>query len=528
MAIAGIPWPAMRRMLLPQSLRRQFMLAVAGVGLLITAGGVTAVYALRVATDTTRLLAEERLVRMQEAQNLVQRTLLIESESYQLSGAESVDAMRDSYAEIVTQLELLDRLADRLATAEEDAVVLDLHQSSQSFRNTANIVAQLRENELRGGDERGRLHGKHPSLRPPPGGKETPERQFHDELRRHAGAMVATAQRQSDHYAQDYRNAMQELAQTSTRDQRLVTALLAGSLLLAWLVAQGFLGGHVLARLQLVSRALRQGDADGGSAVVPVRGSDEIAEMARAVEQFQEDRRKLVQRTAQVEAANKELEQFSYSMSHDMLAPLRALDGYSALLLQEHGASLDDEGKRLLQAIRDNAQRQGRLINDIVHFLSLSRRTLRYGPVDVARLASEVFAELQSSSPSPHVRIEIGALPPAWGDRDMIRQVLHNLLSNAIHFSPADGAALIQVGGASDDLEETYYVKDRGMGFDPRYADKLFRVFEHLHPPGQYEGSGTGLAIVKRIIERHRGRVWAEGRVGQGATFHFSLPRKSA
>ena len=235
---------------------------------------------------------------------------------------------------------------------------------------------------------------------------------------------------------------------------------------------------------------------------------------------------RVAQRTAQLEAANKELEEFSYSMSHDMRTPLRALDGFSKILLEDHGAALDDEGKRLLMVLRDNAQRMGRLVDDILHFLSMGRSKMEPELIDVARLASEIFTEMQAAAPARRLHLEIGVLPPAWGDRIMIREVLRNLLANAVKFSAKDAEALIEINASAGEHENIYRVVDHGVGFDMRYADKLFRVFERVHPTGQYEGSGIGLAIVKRVITRHGGRVWAEGKVGEGATIYFALPSK--
>ena len=233
---------------------------------------------------------------------------------------------------------------------------------------------------------------------------------------------------------------------------------------------------------------------------------------------------RVAQRTAQLEASNKELEEFSYSMSHDMRTPLRALDGFSKILLDEYSDGLDDEGRRMLRVLRENSQRVGRLLDDILHYLSLERREMDPGPVDIARLASEIFAELQSKVTSSRMRLEIGTLPPAWGDSSMLRETLQNLLSNAIKFSPADKDVVIGIGGVAAEHENIYSVSDRGVGFDMRFANKLFRVFERVHPTGQYEGSGIGLAIVKRIITRHGGRVWAESKVNEGTTIYFSLP----
>jgi signal transduction histidine kinase len=233
---------------------------------------------------------------------------------------------------------------------------------------------------------------------------------------------------------------------------------------------------------------------------------------------------RVLQRTAQLEASNKELEEFSYSMSHDMRTPLRALDGFSKILLDEHGEKLDEEGKRLVKVLRDNAQRMGRLIDDILHYLSMGRRKMQFASVEIDRIAAEVFTQLQAKYPERRLRFEIGALPPAFGDHEMLREAIQNLMENAVKFSMPDGEVYIEVKGLADAGGNTYSVTDHGIGFDMRYVDKLFRVFERVHATGQYEGSGIGLALVKRIVTRHGGRVWAEGRVDEGVTIHFFLP----
>jgi signal transduction histidine kinase len=251
---------------------------------------------------------------------------------------------------------------------------------------------------------------------------------------------------------------------------------------------------------------------------------DEIGMLVAALNDM---RIRLGERTAQLEAANKELEEFSYSMSHDMRSPLRAIDGFSQILLEKHGAVLDDESRRLLKVLRESAQLQGRLVDGLLQFLALGRRAMKPGSIDIAKLATEVFVGLQAAAPTRRMRLEAGMLPPAWGDRDMIRLALHNLLSNAVKYSPADTEARIEIAGTAGRLQNVYSVTDHGVGFDMRYADKLFKVFERIHPIEQYEGTGVGLAMVKRIIGRHGGKVWAEGRVGLGATFHFSLPQET-
>jgi signal transduction histidine kinase len=251
-------------------------------------------------------------------------------------------------------------------------------------------------------------------------------------------------------------------------------------------------------------------------------------EKARVYQLNAELEQRVARRTAQIEASNKELEEFSYSMSHDMRTPLRALDGFSKILMEEYGARFDEEGRRLLGVLRDSSQRMSRLLDDILHYLSLERREMEFGSVDIAGQASEIFAELQAVVPARRMHLEIGTLPPAWGDSKMIREVLQNLLSNAIKFSPADGKSVIEIGCVAGKEENVYSVTDHGVGFDMRYANKLFKVFERVHPTGQYEGSGIGLAIVKRIVTRHGGHVWAESKVDAGTTIYFALPATEA
>ncbi|MDD5332850.1 MAG: PAS domain S-box protein [Rhodoferax sp.] len=231
-------------------------------------------------------------------------------------------------------------------------------------------------------------------------------------------------------------------------------------------------------------------------------------------------------RTAELEAANKELEAFSYSVSHDLRTPLRAIDGFSRILLDDYTDKLDDEGKRLLKVVRDNTSRMGQLIDDILKFSRAGRLEISYAEIDMARLAREVFEELRPDVTPDKLQLEIGPIRPATGDPAMMRQVWANLLSNAIKFSRPKEAARIRVGSFVEGDETVYFVEDNGVGFDMRYADKLFGVFQRLHGVDEFEGTGIGLAIVKRIATRHGGRVWAEGKVDQGATIYFALPNK--
>jgi light-regulated signal transduction histidine kinase (bacteriophytochrome) len=226
-----------------------------------------------------------------------------------------------------------------------------------------------------------------------------------------------------------------------------------------------------------------------------------------------------------LEAVNRELEAFSYSVSHDLRAPLRAINGFSWIMLEEYSDQLDDEGKRYLNLIKENTQRMALLIDGILSLSRLGRLEMKVTEMDMGELATGVVKELKTFSPERACQFRLSPLPPARGDRMMIHQVLVNLLSNAVKFTRLKKAPVIEVGGWSEEHENTYYVKDNGSGFDMRYADKLFGTFQRLHRQEEFEGTGIGLAIVQRIIQRHGGRVWAEGKVNEGAAFYFTLPK---
>jgi signal transduction histidine kinase len=237
--------------------------------------------------------------------------------------------------------------------------------------------------------------------------------------------------------------------------------------------------------------------------------------------------RRVTERTVQLEAANKELEAFSYSVSHDLRTPLRAIDGFSHILLDDYADKLDDEGKRLLNVVRDNTRRMGQLIDDILKFSRTNRLEMAYAEIDMEGLARSVVEELLPVVAAGHkLQIEIEHIPSTMGDRALMHQVFVNLLSNAIKFSSSREDATIKVGGSIESDETVYFVRDNGVGFDMQYADKLFGVFQRLHGVSEFEGTGIGLAIVKRVIIRHGGRVWAEGKVGEGTTIYFALPAK--
>ncbi|HEX7236501.1 MAG TPA: ATP-binding protein [Gammaproteobacteria bacterium] len=231
-------------------------------------------------------------------------------------------------------------------------------------------------------------------------------------------------------------------------------------------------------------------------------------------------------RTAQLEAANKDLEGFSYSVSHDLRAPIRAINGFCTLLNKDHQAQLDAEAQRKLGVIKGEAERMGTLIDDLLAFSRLGRKALQPTEVDMHDLASGVYKRLVNGHGQRPVEFRLGTLPRAKADRSLLEQVWVNLISNAIKFSGKKDAPVIEVGAISDEREHVFFVRDNGAGFDPRYQDKLFGVFQRLHHSDEFPGTGVGLALVHRIVTRHGGRVWADGRIGEGATFHFTLPKE--
>ncbi len=226
-----------------------------------------------------------------------------------------------------------------------------------------------------------------------------------------------------------------------------------------------------------------------------------------------------------LEEANKELEAFGYSVSHDLRAPLRSIDGFASILADNHAAQLSPEAMRYLHRVRQNAQQMGQLIDDLLTFSRLSRKPLTKQPIALASLVRTVLDDLHVDSQGAKLELVIGDLPLCLGDPVLLKQVVANLLSNALKYSRLRDPAIIEIGcrqGSRRD-ELVYYVKDNGVGFDMRYGAKLFGVFQRLHRAEDYEGTGVGLAIVQRIIHRHGGRIWAEGVVNQGATFYFTL-----
>jgi light-regulated signal transduction histidine kinase (bacteriophytochrome) len=235
---------------------------------------------------------------------------------------------------------------------------------------------------------------------------------------------------------------------------------------------------------------------------------------------------RVLSRTAELDATNKELEAFSYSVAHDLRAPLRHMDGFIRLLKKHGSASLDERNQRYLGIISDSARQMGLLIDDLLAFSRLGRAELQLLPVSLQQLVQEAIQEMREETQGRDIAWKISQLPEVMADRSMMRLVMINLLTNAVKFTGKRERAEIEVGASSNEADGiVVFVRDNGVGFDMEYADKLFGVFQRLHPIEEYEGTGIGLANVQRIIHRHKGRTWARGEVDQGATFYFSLPK---
>ena len=250
-----------------------------------------------------------------------------------------------------------------------------------------------------------------------------------------------------------------------------------------------------------------------------------IAERIEKIRKLNDLNKKLQKQSEKLEDANQELEAFAYSVSHDLRVPLRAIDGFSRILVEDYEDKLDEEGIRLLNIVRENTAKMGHLIDDILLLSRASRQEMLLNEIDMAALARSVYDEFQTDVTDRDVEFTVGDIPNAYGDRAMLGQVFQNLIGNAIKFTRNKNPAIIEVGGEKEGKEIVYYVKDNGAGFDMKYINKLFGLFQRLHSPEEFEGTGVGLSIVQRVIRRHGGSVWGEGAVGEGATIYFTLPK---
>ena len=276
-------------------------------------------------------------------------------------------------------------------------------------------------------------------------------------------------------------------------------------------------------RILKASEQAIPGPGGGTERVVGVN-SDVTEERGRA-EDIRRLNAQLQQRSAELETSLRELDAFAYSVSHDLRAPLRAVDGFSKILASEHGSQLDADGRRLLEIIMGEARRMGHLIDDLLEFSRMGRQKIVPIRIDMEQMARDVFAELLASHPESKIEFHLHPLPPAFGTAPMIRQVWANLLENAIKFTGHQPQARIEVRAESGPGGSVHTVTDNGAGFDMRHAHQLFHVFQRLHSQEEFPGSGVGLALVERIVSRHGGSVWASGSPGKGASFSFRLPQ---
>lgn len=312
----------------------------------------------------------------------------------------------------------------------------------------------------------------------------------------------------------------------------LVVALVISSLL------QRTITNRLLSLVNITQEVTETGNY---SMRVPKEENDEIGmlsgafnEMLNQIEKTKKDldetnmalEERVIARTGQLESANKELESFSYSVSHDLRAPVRAISGFTRIVKEDYGASIDEEGNRLLDTIIRNAKKMGQLIDDLLAFSHLGRQDLIKRPTSMMDMVNSVCEDLKVNNYlGGSVDIRIHDLPSVYCDSVTFKQVWTNLISNAVKYSKLKEKPVVEIGAEDKGHEIIYYVRDNGDGFDMKYVNKLFGVFQRLHTDGKFEGTGVGLAIVHRIITKHNGRVWAEGKVGEGATFYFALSK---
>ncbi len=291
-------------------------------------------------------------------------------------------------------------------------------------------------------------------------------------------------------------------------------------------VRSAILGGRIR-HFRLISTPLKNST---GEVSASIELAEDITEQLQAAEDIrrlnEELEKRVVERTAELEAANKELEAFSYSVSHDLRTPLVAIEGFTRILAERHAAHLPAEASRFVHFISKDVRRMQQLIDDLLAFSRVAHQRIEPMDVDMTGVAASAFQELRQSAQDRVLHFACNPLPASRGDRMMIRQVFVNLLSNALKFTEGRKTTRIEVGGWVEEKQNVYYVRDNGVGFDMQHADKLFKVFERLHSAEEFGGTGIGLSIVERVIGRHGGRVWAEGEPDAGATFYFALPRK--
>ena len=273
-------------------------------------------------------------------------------------------------------------------------------------------------------------------------------------------------------------------------------------------------------------RAIRTGKDELGSLTDAFNNMlVQIQAQNRALTGFNQNlEQKVRDRTAQLEGANKELEAFSYSISHDLRAPLRGIIGFASILEEDYGSKLDEEARRITGIIRNNTLKMGRLIDDLLTFARMGRKDIEKTNIPTTALVNEVIQEIAPADKNGHIEWTVGPIPDVKGDIQTLRQVWINLLTNAVKYSAKNEKPHIEIGSFRREKQTAFFVKDNGVGFDEKYKDKLFKVFQRLHSADEFEGTGVGLAIVEKIVSKHGGKVWVEAALGKGASFYFSLP----
>ena len=289
----------------------------------------------------------------------------------------------------------------------------------------------------------------------------------------------------------------------TTSNQILLIIIFLGVIYIA---LTGFLFNRLISRPLLIT-------------IKKLSGSEKKNEML-----IQNLENRVKERTIQLENVIKELESFSYSISHDLRAPVRIMDNFAKILLEDHSETLNPEGKKILKMIIDNAKNMDRLIDDLLAFSKLNRQEIKPEEIDMEKMVNMVFSELVYHSDKGKIQFRVQPMPLVHGDLAMIRQVWRNLIGNAIKFTSRKPDPEIEIGSYPENNEIIFFIRDNGVGFNMAYVDKIFGVFKRLHSSKDFEGTGVGLAIVQQVIHRHNGRIWAEGKVNEGATFYFTLP----
>jgi two-component system NtrC family sensor kinase len=523
----------------PRSLRWQFILVLSALLLLVIAAGLLAIHALRDAAETTHQLAGERLVRMETAQELERQALLIGNEAERMWIVGTPEAMHASHAEVTVRFEVLDGLVDGLAAANDDVAILALHEANQLFRNSIHVAAGLREGYLSG--------------RARPGDAKRLD-DIHADLQRRSATLLAAAQDVSRQYTEDYRNAIDELARTSRRDQGRVLGLLVGSLVVAWLVSHYFLGRRIIDRLREVSHHLRRGEVVEQPARVPVQGNDEIAEMARAVEQFLDDRGNLARTQSQLVQAEKlaAIGQLAAGIAHEINNPVgfvssnlstlkhyihdlfEALAAYEAsegeLSTETRGAItelkrridigfLREDVGTLIAESTQGLQRVTRIVQDLKDFSHIDKAEVHWADLERG-LDSTLNVVANELADKTEVIKEYGGIPEVECIAAQINQVFMNLLINAAQAIVERGSITIRTAQEGDHVR--IEIADTGCGIRPEHLKRIFDPFFTTRPVGK--GTGLGLSHAYGVVQRHGGSIAVSSEPGVGTTFRITLP----